>query len=381
MAYRMDVFAVFMLLGLVQAVFISFFFFSAQNRVRQPNVLFGALLLAIAGCLLEIFLMYTGYIVHVLHLVDFSEPLALLIGPLLYLLTRSLAEGQVGKKPMLLHMVLPFAYTLLLIPFLAANADFKYNSWIEAYHPGMPLRETEPGYDPRWFAPTDWHTELVLISLGVYIILSVMIIVKSFRKKKESFWKAQSLTLKTMRNGVLHIAAFTLLMIPVKLLNKNDTGDHYFAAFGSLMIYATSFSVMRNSGFFRQPALNEPVKYKTSTLSQADQQKIISKIEHLMAGQKPYLNSSFSLPELADQINEPVHNVSQAINDGLGKNFFELIACYRVEEAKRLLIENLHIKIEEIAEQVGYSSKSSFNTAFKKNTGYTPSEYRAMKIA
>lgn len=376
MAYRMDVFAVFMLLGLVQAVFLSFFFFSAQHRVRQPNVLLGALLLAIAGCLLEIFLMYTGYIVHALHLVDFSEPLALLIGPLLYLLTRSLAESALDKKTILLHTLFPVVYTLLLIPFLAADADFKYNSWIEAYHPGMSYRETMPDYDPRFFGLTDWHTELVLISLGFYLVLSAHVIVQSFRLKNENFWKPESLTLKTMRNGVLHIAAFTLLMVPVKLLNKNDTGDHYFAAFGSLMIYATSFSVMRNSGFFRQPALNEPVKYKTSTLSHADQQKIITKIEQLMTEQKPYLNPSFSLPELADQLHESVHGVSQAINDGLGKNFFELIAGYRVEEAKKLLKEQMNIKVEEIAEQVGYSSKSSFNTAFKKNTGMTPSEFR-----
>lgn len=95
-----------------------------------------------------------------------------------------------------------------------------------------------------------------------------------------------------------------------------------------------------------------------------------------MTEQKPYLNPSFSLPELADQLHESVHGVSQAINDGLGKNFFELIAGYRVEEAKKLLKEQMNIKVEEIAEQVGYSSKSSFNTAFKKNTGMTPSEFR-----
>jgi AraC-like DNA-binding protein len=43
-----------------------------------------------------------------------------------------------------------------------------------------------------------------------------------------------------------------------------------------------------------------------------------------------------------------------------------MAAEYRVEEAKRLLKEQTNIKVEEIAEQVGYSSKSSFNTAFKK---------------
>ena len=95
-----------------------------------------------------------------------------------------------------------------------------------------------------------------------------------------------------------------------------------------------------------------------------------------MQEQKPYLKSSFSLPDLAQQLGVSVHALSQALNHGLGKSFFELVAGYRVEEAKRLLIEQPNIKVEEIAEQVGYNSKSSFNTAFKKFTGSTPSAFR-----
>jgi AraC-like DNA-binding protein len=58
-----------------------------------------------------------------------------------------------------------------------------------------------------------------------------------------------------------------------------------------------------------------------------------------------------------------------------------MTAEYRVEEAKKLLKEKQNIKVEEIAEQVGYNSKSSFNTAFKKITGLTPSEFRNGKNA
>lgn len=57
-------------------------------------------------------------------------------------------------------------------------------------------------------------------------------------------------------------------------------------------------------------------------------------------------------------------------------SFFEMTAEYRLEEAKRLLREKINIKVEEIAEEVGYNSKSSFNAAFKKITGKTPSEWR-----
>ena len=91
---------------------------------------------------------------------------------------------------------------------------------------------------------------------------------------------------------------------------------------------------------------------------------------------KPFLEPDFSLPELARSLGTSVHTLSQVINEGLGKSFFEMTAQYRVQEAKVLLKAHPNIKVEEIAEQVGYNSKSSFNTSFKKYTGKTPSEFR-----
>jgi AraC-like DNA-binding protein len=81
---------------------------------------------------------------------------------------------------------------------------------------------------------------------------------------------------------------------------------------------------------------------------------------------------------LAKQINESSHHVSQVINEKLNKNFFELLASYRVEHAKKLIIKDKDSKltVEELAELVGYNSKSSFNNAFKTITSQTPSEFR-----
>ena len=98
MTYRIDLFAVFIFLGIVQAAFLSFFFFSKENRVKQANVFHGLMLISIAACLLEIFLMYSGYIIHMLHLVDFSETFGLLIGPFFYLFVIALARGNVTQK-------------------------------------------------------------------------------------------------------------------------------------------------------------------------------------------------------------------------------------------------------------------------------------------
>ena len=110
-----------------------------------------------------------------------------------------------------------------------------------------------------------------------------------------------------------------------------------FAAIGALIIYASSISVISGSGFFKQASLNEPTKYKSSTLSIEQQTSTLQKLKEVMNSQKPYLKPSFSLPDLAKQLNLSVHVLSQVINDGLGRSFFEMLADYRIEEAKKLL--------------------------------------------
>jgi len=375
MEYRIDLFAVFIFLGIIQGIFLSFFFFSKENRQRQFHVFQGLLLLTTSACLLEIFLQYTGYINQMLHLVNFSEPAGLLIGPFLYLVVLSYIKGKVTKKQLWGQLVFPILYTFALLPFLFSSTDVKYNSWIGDYHPDLPLRMVD--HYPNRFLITEWHTEWVLISLAVYTVLSSIEIIKIFNIKKQSFYKPDSAQLKIIRNKVILMSLLLIFIVVVKLLNEHDTGDHLFAAFGAFIIYAASISVISGSGFFKQASLSEPQKYKSSSLSSDQLQLSIEKLKEIMGSKKPFLQPSFSLPDLAELMNLSVHSASQIINDGLGKTFFEMLAEYRIDEAKKLLVEKSNIKIEEIAEQVGYNSKSSFNTAFKKITGKTPSEFRS----
>lgn len=374
MVYRIDLFAVFIFLGIVQATFLSFFFFSRESRKVQANLFHGVLLVSMALCVLEIFLMYTGYIMNCLYLVDFSEPFSFVIGPAFYLMIVSQAEGKPVSKKHYWHFAFPILYLLLIIPFLISSEDFKYNSYISSYHPDLPFRDPS-GNDPRWFIVTDYHTELTLVSLLMYGVLSFVVVLQAFKSKQESILCPANPVLKRFRSGLIQILSILILIIIVKIFNRDDTGDHVFAAYIAITFYFTSFSVIRQSGFFRQSVLTEQ-KYKSSAVTPEFQQSLLEKLNRIMTEQKPFLRTDFSLPDLAQQLNVSVHVLSQVVNDGLRKSFFEMTAEYRIDEAKRLLVEQPNIKIEEIAEQVGYNSKSSFNTAFKKITGKTPSEFR-----
>lgn len=321
-------------------------------------------------------MMYSGYIVHAFYLVDFSESIGLLIGPFFYFTVISLTQGKI-KRAHYIHIVPFVLYSFNLMLFLAMSEDAKYNAWVNAYRPDLSLRVYEYPYDSDPFSIRDTITELTLLSILGYAIVGLIETLKAFRKKKESFWKPFTPALKTLKNQAFIILSVFIIILIVKLTNKNDMGDHIFATYVALTIYLTSFSVIANSSAFKETPLNEPQKYKGSTLTLELQQLTLSKLQQVMKGDRPFLHSDFSLPDLAQKLNVSVHTLSQVINDSLGKSFFEMVAEYRVEEAKQLLKDQPNIKIEEIAEQVGYNSKSSFNTAFKKLTGKTPSEYRS----
>jgi AraC-like DNA-binding protein len=100
-------------------------------------------------------------------------------------------------------------------------------------------------------------------------------------------------------------------------------------------------------------------------------------LTRFMEEQKPYLDSQLTLQKLAMLSDIPAYRISDILNKHLGINFFDFINRYRVEEWKRQIADAPTSRtIQEIAFQVGFNSKSSFNTAFKKYSGQTPTEYR-----
>ena len=97
-----------------------------------------------------------------------------------------------------------------------------------------------------------------------------------------------------------------------------------------------------------------------------------------MVERKPYLNSSLTIQDISDEIKIPVRDLSLLINHQLGQHFYDFVNAYRIESAMNILKDETksRVTILEILYEVGFNSKSSFNTAFKKHTGNTPTSYR-----
>ena len=93
---------------------------------------------------------------------------------------------------------------------------------------------------------------------------------------------------------------------------------------------------------------------------------------------KPYLNPDFCMADFSEQIGVSGHLISEVTNGLMKQNFFDYVNNYRVEEFKNLLKdpEKKNEKLMFLAYEVGFNSRTTYNNAFKKFTGKTPSEYK-----
>ncbi|HNF16549.1 MAG TPA: helix-turn-helix domain-containing protein, partial [Leptospiraceae bacterium] len=79
---------------------------------------------------------------------------------------------------------------------------------------------------------------------------------------------------------------------------------------------------------------------------------------------------------LSEELGISVHQLSQILNERLGKNFHQYINEHRIEEAKRMILDEPERTVLSVAYAVGFNSKSAFSKAFRTFTGITAQEYR-----
>lgn len=115
-----------------------------------------------------------------------------------------------------------------------------------------------------------------------------------------------------------------------------------------------------------------------STSTTAEPPAFQSELQLFMQLQKPFLDADLSLSKLADALNTTTASLSKTINEVFDQNFNEFINSYRVEEVKQKLMDKQyeHLSILGIAFDCGFKSKATFNRAFRKHTGLSPTEYK-----
>lgn len=136
----------------------------------------------------------------------------------------------------------------------------------------------------------------------------------------------------------------------------------------------------RNEATTPSPAL---AKYQRNRLPADEAADLEQRLRACMTERRLYRDTNLTLQALADELASTPHALSQVLNVRVGRNFYNFVNGYRVEALEQLLGTTEHDArgVLELALQVGFNSKSTLNSFFKKATGLTPTEFRRQRTS
>lgn len=347
--------------------------FNRPNE-RQNVFLKGLLLLLLIHLAGELFI-YSGAYVYAPALAGAQFPFRVLLGPALYFYAHATMspDKKIGKQLWALTLSGPLLVLLAMLPFIFMISP------AEKLALANPLTRDPELWQIAVF--TCLSTTFVFILFTVIFLIMALKLHNSHRQQLlERFSDIEQRSVDWFR-PVLLIWGTVWLMYAVEF-SLGALGWFWFGS-GKLLPVLEVFAL----AIFIQKALSQKVLNETekglpranqtraALLSAERMQLIASKLEHAMKEDKLFLQDNLSLNKLSESISESENHISETLSQFLHTKFFQFVNSFRIEEAKKALQDSDKL-ITSIAFDVGFNSKSTFNTAFKKIVGDSPSAYR-----
>ncbi len=360
-----------MFLGVAQAYFMAFIILLRANLNTTIRI-FGWSLLFQAIVCTDTYMCYTGLMKYALHLNDSTEFIVLLIAPSIYLFTYSLLTRKpIRMKKHGIHLLVPLLYLLSQIVYFANPLVVKLNAYLDAYHDTIPMASVpeDVSFGYHWIkGEFRW---LVLFSFAIYLSLSIGLVIKNRKAKKQATRFIRLDKYAFTRNTLVFLVVLLALILTVFLRYEDDSGDHFIVIAMTCITYASSFFILSESRFFEKSWIAD--KYETLATSTAD----FATIDAFIEEQRYFLGKNASLGDLAAELQTSSNQLSKTINLETGFNFNDYLNQKRIAESKKRLVDPAygHLTIEAIGNSVGFKSKSAFYNAFKRHVGESPSVF------
>lgn len=347
--------------------------------IRKNRTISHPTILVFVGVLIFIqlyeLILWSGVMSEVPWLLNSNTPFVFLLGPLLLAYTRHWNEIIFTKTQWFLHL-LPFSFYFLYSFFFFLQPDgFKQHIIAE-----MTGRSIHVSDYTLVFSSDPWHlngwvvVEILCLHLLIYGFYSLHLASKTIREKSLKTWTY--LTLFSMI-----FAAVVLFLAEGGIVNgyqffQQPLPDFSSDLFASISMYCLAIYILLNPVMFKKTSGT----YQKSGIPDELKEEMSRKLIHKLEAEKLFLSQNFSLDFISAETGISKHHVSQIINSELGCSFFELTNTYRIREAKLILDSTEYVKMEPLAYELGYRSKSAFFKAFKKATDQTPGQYLNSRV-
>lgn len=364
-------------ISLFISLFLAFFLLTVKTKQKTSNALFAVFLIVtaidVSGALLSLVVQKPT------NLGMLRNTLAFLQIPVFYLYVLSVCYSDFKLKPKYLLHLLPFlmANVILLPRFYLVNVASKIN-----------LLQNRQSVLELQFNHILFHTQIVVYLIAVFMLL---------RKTKKLYLENYAGANINSYNWIFQFTsalAILYLIALVKNIFKFSEYEYISVRINSgLLIFQLCVTCWYLLKALNNPSLFRNIDSKLKLVSdiilenkdseplagnEKKQDETLSKLQQFMITEKPFLNPSLTIQDISNTIQIPTRELSILINHQLDQHFYDFVNSYRIEQAMEILKDTSKSKLTilEILYEVGFNSKSSFNTAFKKHTGYTPTDYR-----
>jgi len=359
-----------LLLGASQGLFLAFLLLNKPEN-KTANRLLAFLMSSYSAFIAESAINASEWTAQCPHLIGITAGAILLVPVLHYLYARALIhQRHTFSKRQLLHFI-PFAalYLSALFPFYLKSGAYKL-----AF-----LNNIAQNGPPAFLLFFNW---LIIFQGLIYMAVTLQMLKKHRMTLKDNFSSIEKINLNWLRNITLMTLLLWALGLVIEIWQLFEPGTSITLSapiMTAFFIYTMGYMGLRQPEIFSGAAdVKDVQKYQRSGLSKTMAQELHEKLIHLMETKKPFTDSNLKLNQLAKMISTTPNYLSQVINEKRQQNFFDFVNGYRIQEAQTMIQNpaSQQTTLLAIAYDVGFNSKSAFNTAFKKHTAMTPSQFR-----
>jgi len=351
-----------------QLLFVGVFLITHKKGNRRNNMLLATIFFLLGWNMGDLTLQLNGVLFKWEFLQHIDDGFFLLYGPLFYFYAQGVIfrDFKLSSKN-LLHL-LPYILLTILILSLSNLAPSTSEEIIMNDLP--------------------WQFHLVRAFMYAHIFIYLGLAYKTlwtYRKIiKNTYSQIDQINLDWLSSALNTFGLLTFASLFHNFISLEENESVSIVALVLLLIFVFYFVIkvilkaLRQSEIFAGITQNETTKYQGSNLTPSQIEAYKRQLLALLKTEKPFLNPQVSITDLSEKLSVSTKHLSQVINQSFNKSFFDFINTYRIQEVQHILKTSKDDKLTvlEAMYQAGFNSKSSFNTAFKKETGQTPTEFR-----
>lgn len=357
---------IFYLFSAIIGMFI-FIILNLKRTSKEPsNMLISSFVLMHSIFIFHIFLFLTNLKFRYPHTLFMSIIFSFLYGPLIYFYFKKITQQYKFRRVDLLHLIPTLVIIIAVFPIYMLPAEEKLEIMLNV-----------GSIDRTPYVVYTFTAKL--LSLIIYGYLTLRIYFRTLNNKASISGVAVKWQKSLMWLGMTYILSYAVYgLIISKAIPRVEFIYHLqILAMAGMVLYIGLIVYLKPKLFSSSFFEGSIYKYIKSGLTQSYSQELKEKLLFLLEEEKIYRQNDINLETLSQKLDTTRHNASQIINEHFGLNFFELINKFRIVEALEILKNDTHknLNIIDVAYEVGFNNKVTFNKSFKKILSQTPSQY------